>query len=293
MRAHRMLAGVIALCGVLACTMPVRAQEYNEFNALYGAEITYVGLDDPHTRGDVYQDIIHLVDNEWAIGPRSEHGNYNAKVVNWTKNRYNIDGIQQSGGDYVAVITFQLANTATAAGFRLIHPDVTGASGVSDPLDFVLSDFDILGSQTGKAGSWQVLYEARDLRVGSDVQYLYCDSETADGIPYWEYEAKFDAETTVSYVALAIHKLNVEKNPMGTYMNLHEVQIFTPERYANVSPDTADTSTPGTPVTPREPLTVQDLIPETPMGWMIVSAVLATGCAVGCMAWSHKKEKES
>ena len=80
---------------------------------------------------------------------------------------------------------------------------------------------------------------------------------------------------------------------MGTYMNLHEVQIFTPERYANVSPDTADTPTPGTPVTPREPLTVQDLIPETPMGWMIVSAVLATGCAVGCMAWSHKKEKES
>ena len=31
MRAHRMLAGVIALCGVLACTMPVRAQEYNEW----------------------------------------------------------------------------------------------------------------------------------------------------------------------------------------------------------------------------------------------------------------------
>ena len=82
MRAHRILAGVIALCGVLACTLPVRAQEYNKFNALYGAEITYVGLDDPHTRGDVYQDIIHLVDNEWAIGPRSEHGNYNAKVVN-------------------------------------------------------------------------------------------------------------------------------------------------------------------------------------------------------------------
>lgn len=291
MRICRLAAAVVAVLLTVSLSVPAYAQDANEHNILYGASITYVGLDAPHTRGGVYQDIAHLVDNEWAIGPKSEHGNYNAKIVNWTKNRYNVDGALEKNGDYVAILTFELAEAATAAGFRLIHPDVTGASGVDDPLDFVLSNFDVLGSETGEAGTWKVLYEARDLRVGSDVEYMYYESETAVGIPYWSFDAKFAAEMNVSYVALAIHKLNVEKNSLGTYMNLHEFQIFSPAQYAENVP--AETNTPQTIQPTRDPITVEDFIPKTTFGWVAVSAVLATGCSVGCMAWTNRKEKAS
>ena len=90
---------------------------------------------------------------------------------------------------------------------------------------------------------------------------------------------------TVSHIALAIHGLNVETNPFGEHMNIHEFQVFTPERYA-VQENTEPVATAPAP----NPLTVEDFIPKTPLGMMAVSAVLATGCAVGCLAWNRKKE---
>lgn len=294
MQISRLAAVVAASLIAASLVIPIHGESSNPYNILNGAEVTYAGLDAPHMRGEVLQDIVHLVDNEWAIGPRSEHGNYNAKVVDWKNTRYDINGQLTKNGDYIAVITFELFEPATAAGFRLIHPDLTGAPGVNNPLDFLMTNFDVLGSESGDVGSWKVLYEARDLRDGSDVEYVYWENEDSDGIPYWEYQRKFDSEMKVSYVALAIHKKNVEANSYGSYIHIHEFQIFAPELYTGAAMDT--TPIPDNPIdiTPaRDPLTVQDLIPETPMGWMIVSAVLATGCAVGCMAWSHKKEKES
>lgn len=286
MRVHRFLAGMLAFCGMIAFTLPVCGQDANEYNVLFGAKITYVGLDAPHYYGNLCQDITYLVDNEWGIGPESQHGNYHARIYEYNTARYNADGVAQKDGVYAAIITFALEEPSQVAGFRLIHPDVTGAPGATDPLDFLLTHFDVLGSETGEPGTWKVLHEARNLREGSNIEYLYWESESPTGIPFYTYEQKFDSEMTVSHIALAIHGLNVETNPLGQHMNIHEFQVFTPERYAEPTPAV----TIGVETAP-DPLTVEDFIPKTPVGMVAVAAVLATGCSVGCIAWSRKKEK--
>ena len=286
MRFRRLFAGVLAACVCAAVLIPARAQEASAYNVLYDADITYVGLDSPHYYGNLYQDIAYLVDNEWAIGPESQQGNYHARIDHAKTHRNNENGIASKSGAYAAVITFELAEAAQVAGFRLIHPDVTGAPGANDPLDFLLTHFDVLGSESGQPGTWKVLYEARDLRTGSDVEYSYWNGEPPTGIPFYTYEDKFTTEMTVSHIALAIHGLNVETNPFGEHMNIHEFQVFTPERYA-VQEDTESVTTEPAP----DPLTVEDFIPKTPLGMTAVSAVLATGCAAGCLAWNRKKEQ--
>lgn len=285
MRFRRLFAGMMAACVSFAVCIPAQAQEASAYNVLYDANITYVGLDAPHYYGDLRQDITYLVDNEWAIGPGSQQGNYHARIDHARTHRYNENGTASKSGAYAAIITFELAEAAQVAGFRLIHPDVTGAPGANDPLDFLLTHFDVLGSESGKPGTWKVLYEARDLRKGSDFEYTYWESETPTGIPFFTYEGEFTTEMTVSHIALAIHGLNVETNPFGEHMNIHEFQVFTPERYA-VQENTEPVAAAPAP----NPLTVEDFIPKTPLGMMAVSAVLATGCAVGCLAWNRKKE---
>jgi hypothetical protein len=288
MSAKKFLAGMLAICGMLTFVSPVRAQDANEHNVLFGAQITYVGLSAPDYNNEVYQDIAHLVDNDWAIGPESQYGNYHARIKNGKADRYNIDGKLTGKGPYAAIITFELDAPAQAAGFRLIHPDVSGASGVSDPLDFLLTDFDVLGSESGQPGTWKVLYEARSLRSGTKLEYTYYESETATGIPYYVYEKEFAEETKVSYVALAIHGKQVENNRFGEWMNIHEFQIFTPARYA--APEVTD---PMETTPPRKVLTVDQFIPKSPWSMVAVSAVLATACSVGCLFFSRKKEKNA
>lgn len=285
MRFRRLFAGMMAACVSFAVCIPAQAQEASAYNVLYDANITYVGLDAPHYYGDLRQDITYLVDNEWAIGPGSQQGNYHARIDHARTHRYNENGTASKSGAYAAIITFELAEAAQVAGFRLIHPDVTGAPGANDPLDFLLTHFDVLGSESGKPGTWKVLYKARDLRKGSDFEYVYWESETSTGIPFFTYEREFTTEMTVSHIALAIHGLNVETNPFGEHMNIHEFQVFTPERYA-----VQENAEPVTTAPAPDPLTVEDFIPQTPLGMTAVSAVLATGCAVGCLAWNRKKE---
>ena len=293
MRIRRLLATVLT-AGLIASAVSVAyAEQYNPYNVLYGAEIKYVGLDEPHSRGEVYQDINHLVDNEWALGPRSEQGNYAAKIYRWETARYDINGKMARNGAYAAIITFALPEAATVAGFRLIHPDVTGAPGAEDPMDFLLTHFDVLGSDSGNAGTWKVLYEARDLRNGSDTDYLYEGVGFGpNGIPFYSYEAKFAEEMKVTHIALAIHDLNVETNAFGMHMNIHEFQAFTPDRYAVKDP--AETESPLTEETPpaKEPITLTDLLPKSPVAITAVASVLATVCATACVLHERKKEKK-
>ena len=289
MTVKRILAGMLTVCALLSCTCPVFAREANAYNVLFGAMISYVGLSDPDYSGDIYQDIRNLVDNDWAIGPESKYGNYHARITNG-KERYNADGKLTNNGPYAGIITFELEAPARAAGFRLIHPDVTGASGVKDPRDFLLSDFEVLGSESGEPGTWKVLYEARSLRNGNDVEYGIYDSDYADGIPVYAFEDKFSEEMQVSYIALAIHGLNVEGKTYGIWMNIHEFQVFTPARYEIQQ---VEDTTPVTTAPVREPLSVEDFIPQSPWAMVAVSAALATVCSVGCLFWNRKKEKSS
>lgn len=293
MRIRRLLATVLTAGLIVSAVSVAYAEQYNPYNVLYGAEIKYVGLDEPHSRGEVYQDINHLVDNEWALGPRSEQGNYAAKIYRWETARYDINGKMARNGAYAAIITFALPEAATVAGFRLIHPDVTGAPGAEDPMDFLLTHFDVLGSDSGNAGTWKVLYEARDLRNGSDTDYLYEGVGFGpNGIPFYSYEAKFAEEMKVTHVALAIHDLNVETNAFGMHMNIHEFQAFTPDRYAVKDP--AETEAPLTEEAPpaREPITVTDLLPKSPVAITVVASVLATVCATACVLHERKNEKK-
>ena len=293
MRSRRLLATVLTAGIIVSAVSVAYAEQYNPYNVLYGAEIKYVGLDEPHSRGEVYQDINHLVDNEWALGPRSEQGNYAAKIYRWETARYDINGKMARNGAYAAIITFALPEAATVAGFRLIHPDVTGAPGAEDPMDFLLTHFDVLGSDSGNAGTWKVLYEARDLRNGSDTDYLYEGVGFGpNGIPFYSYEAKFAEEMKVTHVALAIHDLNVETNAFGMHMNIHEFQAFTPDRYAVKDP--AETESPLTEETPpaKEPITLTDLLPKSPVAITVVASVLATVCATACVLHERKKEKK-
>ena len=295
MRLRRFLASALALMLIGAASFPVSAETANPYNALYGAEIQYVGLDDPHYRGEVYQDIAHLVDNEWAIGPRSEQGNYAAKIHKADKDRYTIDGVKSKTGPYAAIITFTLPAASTVAGFRLIHPDVTGAPGAEDPMDFLLTHYDVLGSDSGEKGTWKVLYEARDLRKGGDTEYLYEGvGFGSNGIPFYSYEGKFTEEMKVTHIALAIHALNVETNIYGKHMNIHEFQAFTPDYYAAKDTEPLETDQPSVETeAPKEPLTLSDFLPESPVAITAVSAILATVCATGCVLHDRKKEKEN
>ena len=135
MRIRRLMALVMSAGLILSALVPVHAEKANPYNVLYGADIQYMGLSEPTSRNGVYQDIYHLVDNEWAMGPQCEQGNYAAKI--YRNDRFDITGRVLKNGPYAAVITFTLPEASTVAGFRLIHPDVTGAAGVEDPLDFL------------------------------------------------------------------------------------------------------------------------------------------------------------
>jgi hypothetical protein len=156
---------------------------------------------------------------------------------------------------------------------------------VEDSLDFLLTYFDVLGSETGKPGTWKVLYEARELRNGPNVAYEYWESDTSTGIPVYVYDEKFSDEMTVSHIALGIHGLNVETNVYGEHINIHEFQVFSSERYAVSEPSVITGNE-----TMSDSITVEDLIPRTPAGMVAVAAVLSTGCSAGCMAWIRKKE---
>lgn len=293
MRIRRFLALILVLMFVGLAALSVSAEKANPYNVLYGADIRYVGLDEPHYRGDVYQDIYHLVDNEWAMGPRSEQGNYAAKIYNAGKDRYTIDGTRSASGMYAAIITFTLPEPSTVAGFRLIHPDVTGAPGAEDPMDFLLTHFDVLGSDSGEAGTWKILYEARELRKGADTEYWYEGvGFGSNGIPFYSYEGMFTEEMKVTHIALAIHTLNVETNTFGKHMNIHEFQAFTPDYYAAKDAETAVTESSAVDTeAPKEPLTISDFLPKSPVLITAVSAVLATACAAGCVLYDRKKDK--
>ena len=140
MQIRRLAAAVAASLIAASLVIPIHGESSNPYNILNGAEVTYAGLDAPHMRGEVFQDIVHLVDNEWAIGPGYEYGNYNARIVDWKNTRYDIDGQLTKEGDYAAIVTFELFEPATAAGFRLIQADLTGGPGVISPLDFLLTN---------------------------------------------------------------------------------------------------------------------------------------------------------
>ena len=293
MRIRGILAAVLTLCLLASAAVPAFAEDANPYNVLYGAEITYVGLDEPHYRGEVYQDINHLVDNVWATGPRSEQGNYAAKIYRADKDRYNIDGKMVKGGAYAAIITFALPEAAKVAGFRLIHPDVTGAPGAEDPMDFLLTHFDVLGSDGGQDGTWKVLYEARELRRGGDTDYLFEGvGFGSNGLPFYSYEDKLTEEMEVTHIALAIHELNVETNIYGRHMNIHEFQAFTPEYYTAQDTEEAEPSVTEDVPPAKEPLSVSDILPKSPVAITVVASVLATVCAVGCVWHDRKKEKK-
>ena len=293
MRIRGILAAVLTVCLLASAAVPACAEDANPYNVLYGAEITYVGLDEPHYRGDVYQDINHLVDNVWATGPRSEQGNYAAKIYRADKDRYNIDGKKVKGGEYAAIITFALPEAAKVAGFRLIHPDVTGAPGAEDPMDFLLTHFDVLGSDGGQDGTWKVLYEARELRRGGDTDYLFEGvGFGSNGLPFYSYEDKLTEEMEVTHIALAIHELNVETNIYGRHMNIHEFQAFMPEYYTAQDTEEAEPSVTEDVPPAKEPLSVSDILPKSPVAITVVASVLATVCAVGCVWHDRKKEKK-
>lgn len=289
---RRIFLTILAVVMIASTVIPVCGEDANPYNVLYGADIEYVGLDEPHYRGEVYQDIYHLVDNQWAMGPKSEQGNYAAKIVSAEKVRYNINGRKTSSGSYAAIITFILPEAATVSGFRLIHPDVTGAPGANDPLDFLLTHFDVLGSDSGASGTWKVLYEARDLRNGQEIEY-HCEGVGfgSNGIPFYSYEGKFE-ETHVTHIALAIHALNVETNIYGKHMNIHEFQAFTPEYYTKAEDTEPVTDTSPVIVETKAPLTLSDFLPKSPLAIVAVSAVLATVCAAACVLHESKKEKK-
>ena len=292
MRMRRFLASVLILTFLCTMTVSVHAEGASPYNVLYMADIQYVGLGDPTIRNGIYQDIYYLVDNEWAMGSQCEQGNYAAKIGG--KARYDINGNFAANGEYAAIITFTLSEASTVAGFRLIHPDVTGAAGVSDPLDFLLTNFDVLGSDSGEEGTWKVLYEARDLRDGGSYKYEYEGiGFGSNGLPFYSYGDRFAEEMKVTHVALAIHTLNLEKNSLGAYMNIHEFQAFTPDYYTAQDTETEETEAPTVETDPpKEPVTLSDLLPKSPIAITAVAATLATVCAVGCVLHERKKEKK-
>ena len=115
-----------------------------------------------------------------------------------------------------------------------------------------------------------------------------------DGVinPFYSYEDKFTEEMEVTHIALAIHKLNVETNIYGRHMNIHEFQAFTPEYYTardteEVNPSVTEDVPPA-----KEPLSVSDILPKSPVAITAVASVLATVCAVGCVWHDRKKEKK-
>ena len=162
-------------------------------------------------------------------------------------------------------------------------------------MDFLLTHFDVLGSDSGEKGTWKVLYEARDLRNGADTEYLYEGvGFGSNGIPFYSYEGKFTEEMKVTHIALAIHALNVETNIYGKHMNIHEFQAFTPDYYAAKDTEPLETDQPSVETeAPKEPLTLSDFLPESPVAITAVSAILATVCATGCVLHDRKKEKEN
>ena len=72
------------------------------------------------------------------------------------------------------------------------------------------------------------------------------------------------------------------------------VSVYLADYYAAKDTEPLETDQPSVETeASKEPLTLSDFLPESPVAITAVSAILATVCATGCVLHDRKKEKEN
>ena len=225
MTKRRFTALALVLC-VLAGSIPVTHAAGDRQNVLKGAHYeSQFNLNEDYYSDSVYggkSDPSKLVDDRYGAGPTNKDNGLNTKVLDQYL-RYDADGKLSEDGEYLWGVTFRLGRACDVDGFTLITDDMSNLNiGVSSTVPWLQMGFDILVSETGEDGSWQVVHSASALHTATDKgQYTYVSSRAG----YYVYSASFTA-VSAKYVRFAATSLTCPDFDKAHWINITEIQLF-------------------------------------------------------------------
>ena len=239
MRKRRLFALALALC-ILVGSVPVMHAAVKELNVMQGA--FYIGQFNLNEEsysdsalGGV-SDPSKMVDGLYGKGPTNKDTGLNARVVDKTAT-YSADGKPMSTGEYLWGITYRLNREYEIDSFALMVDDLSKFDvGIIDTVPWMPMGFDLLVSETGEDGSWQVVHRARDLHTEtSPGKYTYVPALMGHHMGYYTYSASF-TPVKAKYVRFASTSLTCPNFDKSHWINIAELQVFGEMELLDASP---------------------------------------------------------
>jgi len=168
-----------------------------------------------------------LVDGVVACGPTHQQKSLNGKISDIEK-RYDVNGEEKEGGEYIWLITFEMPHVATIESVELDCVDLAPLGvGVDNTIPWLVRNFDIYVSDTGAAGSWKLAHSAKDLHDGESTAAKYTLVEADNNhVAYYAYAARLNAPVSAKFVTLAAPTLTNETLSTKNWVNITEFQLF-------------------------------------------------------------------
>ncbi len=166
-----------------------------------------------------------MIDGVWAQGPAVTDEGLSTRIDQlWTY--YNADGFEDDNGPYMWTTTFALDREYSVNGFRLITMDMTESIGDTRMIQWLQQDFDILVSDIGVSGTWEVVYSGRNLHSENSAgAYRY--QEAADGkLAYYELIEEFTATEGIRYIMFASRSHTSDVMNSAYWINISEWEVY-------------------------------------------------------------------
>jgi len=166
-----------------------------------------------------------MIDGVWGVGPTQKEEGLNTRIDQlWTY--YNADGYEDDEGSYMWTATFKLDRKHSLNGLRMITMDMSEEIGDTATIQWLQRDFDILVSDTGMPGSWQVVYSARNLHSENNPGAYRYQEATDDKLAYYELIAEFPASANAQYIKFASLSHTSDVIYYAHWINIGELEIY-------------------------------------------------------------------
>lgn len=173
----------------------------------------------------VKSDTSRMIDGIWAKGPRQKDEGLSTRILSlWT--HYDANGSMSQTGQYMWSVSFKLDQEYSINGLRLITMDMSEEIGDTDTIQWLQRDFDILISDTGADGSWQVVYSARALHSDENPGAYRYQEATDDKLAYYEFIDEFDATSGAQYIQFASLSHTSDTMESAHWINIGELEIY-------------------------------------------------------------------
>ena len=167
-----------------------------EINTLSGA--SYVGqfnLDESAYSSSILKgvsDPTKMIDSYYGKGVAPHDTSLDTRMLDKTA-YYNADGKPMAEGEYLWGVTYRLNREYELNSVTLVMEDLTTCNtGITDTIPWMQMGFDLLVSETGADGSWQVVHQARNLHTATSAgKYNYVPALGGTHLGYYYYTAAF------------------------------------------------------------------------------------------------------